>query len=122
MGVFFSQDGKPFFSPDNQQNLEIVTDSTSGPRIVVDPNPSELLPNRYYQFGKVQSEVKILRLKSFSKDHVETYKGEFEIGPGGSVKFPGSIRWHSYPEFTCVGSIYKFVIENGIGVFIEFKQ
>ena len=121
MGAFYSKEGRPFFSPDTKQEFEIKTDATLGPRFEVEPNPTELEPNCYYNFGTVSSKIKITRLKTLSPDHLETYEGEFTIGSGGSVEFPKVVRWVVRPNFSEVGSTYQFLIKNGIGTFIEVK-
>ena len=121
MGMFFSKEGRPYFSPDGKQQLEIQTAATLGPRLMVEANPTELDPNCYYNFGKIESRVQITRLRTLSTDHVETYEGEFEIGLGGSVEFPAVVRWVTTPDFSREGSTYQFTIKNGIGTFIELK-
>lgn len=120
MGMFFTKDDKPYFSPDQKLETEIKTEASQGYRIVVETKPEQLLPNKYYLFGEVKSAINIQRLLSYSKEYLEVYAGEFTLKRGGSVKFPSIIRWATEPDFK-VGYTYQFEIKNGIGQFIKVR-
>lgn len=120
MGMFFTKDGRPYFSPDQKSETEIKTEASQGNRIIVDTKPEQLLPNKFYLFGEVRTAISIQRLLSYSKEYLEVYAGEFTLKRGGSVKFPSIVRWVEEPEFK-VGYTYQFEIKNGIGQFIKVK-
>lgn len=121
MGMFFTQDNKPYFGVDREHAYEIKTDESYGLKVVVAAKPTSLAPNKFYLLGVVTSAVKITRLSSYSREYLETYAGEFTIGEGGSVEFPSSIKWTGEPNFSEVGYTYQFEIRNGIGHFIKVK-
>lgn len=123
MGMFFTKDNKPFYSPTSQEEdgNELILTKTSGNPIKVESSPVELLPNIYTVLGNVKKKIQITRLLSLSKEYVETYSGEFTILKGGSVVFPVSVRWEQEPNFSEVGYTYQFEIKNGIGRFVKVK-
>lgn len=122
MGSFLVKNNRPYFSPDGKKELEIKTEEGEGSRIEVKNIPTELQPNRYYNFGKVTTKISILRLVSNTTEFVETYSGEFTIGKGGEVKLPAAIRWVEKPEFSEEGYTYQFEIKNGIGKFVKVQS
>lgn len=123
MGMFFTKNSKPFFSPTTSEDdgQELVSTRYSGVPIQANSSPQELLPNVYNVLGNVKSAVVISRLVSLSRDYVETYSGEFTIRKGGSVTFPSTVKWVEKPDFSSVGYTYQFEIKNGIGRFIKVK-
>lgn len=121
-GTFLVKDNQPYFKPEEGIEVEIKTENNNGLEIIVDSNPGELKPNKYYNFGTVCNFLKINKLLSYSKTHVETYAGEFTIGEGGQVRFPAVVRWvGGYPYFSEVGYTYQFEIKNGIGQYIKVQ-
>lgn len=122
MGTFFTKNNRPFFSPKEDVEFEIKTEERSGAAIIVDSDPQELIPNKFYIFGTVSKALKILKLLSHTNEYVEEYAGEFTIAEGGSVKFPGIIRWvGGTPDFSKAGHTYQFRILNGIGQYLDVE-
>ena len=123
MGMFFTKNNKPFFSPTTSEDdgQELVSIKCSGVPIQTSSSPQELLPNIYNVLGNVKDVVVISKLVSLSRNYVETYSGEFTIRKGGSVVFPSTVKWVEKPDFSKVGYTYQFEIKNGIGRFIKVR-
>ena len=121
MGIYFSKNNLPYFKADSDSpELELKTSQNVGFKIENVINPNMLEPFIFYQFGTITTPVRIFKFVSYSKENVETYIGEFTIGPGGSISFPSSIRWSQEPKFE-EGFTYQFTIINGIGSYIKVK-
>lgn len=118
--MFFVEDNRPYFSPDGNVKAEIKTEMSQGFEIVVNTKPEQLVPNKYYLFGFINTPIVIRQFVSYSRNHVETYSGEFTVVKGGSVKFPSSVKWVEEPNFE-EGYTYQFEIKNGIGHFLKVK-
>lgn len=121
MGAFYSKNNRPYFSPEDGIEYEIRTEESLGPDMVIESEPVELKPHKYYSFGTVSKHIKIARLQVVTTKYLETYAGEFTIAEGGKVTFPSVVRWTEEPKFDEVGFTYQFEIKNGIGKFVKVQ-
>lgn len=130
-GMFgVSSTGKPVFIPEDENGkysennqIEILTNSSNGLKIRVDSNPSVLYPNEYLQIGTVSQPVSILRLQNGKDDsRANVYEGEFKIVQSGSVTFPSTVRWHYLTEPNLQNYTYQFRIVQGFGILVGFPE
>lgn len=121
MGGIRTINGQLLFCPTESEKYVVRHSENLGPDMITTQSCTALKPNKYYNFGTVRKALKIAQFESKNPEILESYRGEFTVGSGGSVVFPSTVRWEREPEFE-PGFTYQFRIENNIGTFIKVKS